>query len=92
LSFLFESATGDPAAPRAASNAGEADRYIDGEIVISTEMAVQSALRYGWSASKEMELYLVHGLLHLCGYDDGTVSERRLMRNRERSILKLAGD
>jgi probable rRNA maturation factor len=34
----------------------------------------------------------VHGLLHLCGYDDQTESERRLMRKRERAILKLLGD
>jgi probable rRNA maturation factor len=92
LSFLFESETGVPVPIRLHSKQSESDRYIDGEIVISAEMAVQSALRYGWSASKEMELYLVHGLLHLCGYDDGTDSERRLMRRRERSILKLVGE
>jgi probable rRNA maturation factor len=92
LSFLFESETGVPVPIRLHSKQCESARYIDGEIVISAEMAVQSALRYGWSASKEMELYLVHGLLHLCGYDDGTDSERRLMRRRERSIMKLVGE
>jgi len=43
------------------------------------------------SASDELALYLVHGLLHLCGYDDLTDVERRLMRKRERAILKFLG-
>jgi probable rRNA maturation factor len=92
LSFLFESEAGDPVKlPKNSSVAGP-DRYIDGEIVISAEMAVHSAVRVGWSASKELELYLVHGLLHLCGYDDQTDAQRRLMRRRERSILRLVGN
>jgi probable rRNA maturation factor len=55
-------------------------------------MASQSASRFGWSPAQELALYLIHGLLHLCGYDDGTEPERRLMRRRERAILKLLGD
>jgi probable rRNA maturation factor len=92
LSFLFESEADQPidAGPR--SRPRQNGRYIDGEIVISAEMAAQTAVRFGWSASQELELYLVHGLLHLCGYDDGTDSERRLMRRRERSILRSLGD
>ncbi len=92
LSFLFESETVVLGSIRTHSKKREAERYIDGEIVISAEMAVQSAIRYCWSASEEMELYLVHGVLHLCGYDDGSEAERKLMRRRERSLLKLVGD
>lgn len=77
---------------RPQTGTAQGDRYIDGEIVISAEMATQSAVGFGWSTARELELYLVHGLLHLCGYDDGTGTERRLMRRRERSILKLVGD
>ena len=33
-------------------------------------------------------LYLVHGLLHLCGYDDLTEQELQVMRAREREILQ----
>jgi probable rRNA maturation factor len=92
LSFLFETEADHPVGLGTRSKRRKNDRYVDGEIVISVEMAAQSAVRFGWSASQELELYLVHGLLHLCGYDDGTDLERRLMRRRERSILKLAGD
>ncbi len=64
-----------------------AGRCIDGEVLVSAEMAVQMAARFGWSSRDELTLYLVHGLLHLCGYDDLSPTERRLMRQREREIL-----
>jgi hypothetical protein len=54
-------------------------------------MAAQTAGRFGWSARDELTLYLVHGLLHLCGYDDRTSRERRIMRGRERAILAGLG-
>lgn len=63
-------------------------KAIDGELVVSTETAEREAVVYGWQSLDELTLYLVHGLLHLCGYDDQTESERLLMRDRERVILK----
>jgi probable rRNA maturation factor len=92
LSFLFATEADHAVDEGPIPGPREGDRYIDGEIVISAEMATQSAVSFGWSAAQELELYLVHGLLHLCGYDDSTDTERRLMRRRERSILKLVGD
>jgi len=83
LSFLFES--DDPPAP---AN-GMPAKHIDGEVIVSAEMAGQSAERYGWSAHDELTLYLVHGLLHLCGYDDLTERKRAAMRKREEGILRL---
>ena len=50
LSFLFESEAGDPIESRTRSSVVRPDRYIDGEVVISAEMAVHSAVRVGWSA------------------------------------------
>ena len=64
---------------------------IDGEIIISAEMAKQSAAEFCWNPGDELVFYLVHGLLHLCGYDDRSDSERRIMRSREREILELCG-
>lgn len=60
---------------------------IAGEIVVSTEMAQRMAREYDWPVAAELALYLVHGLLHLCGYDDLTPDERRLMRQREQAVL-----
>jgi len=62
-------------------------KYIDGEVVISGEAAAQRAREFGWSSADETVLYLVHGLLHLAGYDDCSDNERRIMRSREREIL-----
>jgi probable rRNA maturation factor len=94
LSFLFESSAvtlGRQPKRRGVSDQiaqpRGAGRRIDGEVLVSAEMAVQMAARFGWSARDELTLYLVHGLLHLCGYDDLSPAERRLMRQRERAIL-----
>jgi probable rRNA maturation factor len=38
-----------------------------------------------------LTLYLVHGVLHLCGYDDTSPSEVKLMRRRELEVLERLG-
>ena len=45
------------------------DVELSGELVISTEMAVQTARDLNRDPLDELALYIVHGLLHLCGYD-----------------------
>jgi probable rRNA maturation factor len=62
-------------------------RRIEGELIISLETAQRVAAEEGCSLEAEVVLYLVHGLLHLCGYDDGTEFDRTIMRKRERDIL-----
>lgn len=61
---------------------------IEGEVVASVEMAAQIAPQHGWSPDDELTLYVIHGLLHICGYDDLTESEATLMRQRERAALE----
>ncbi|MEK6260780.1 MAG: rRNA maturation RNase YbeY [Planctomycetota bacterium] len=60
---------------------------LEGELIVSTETALREAAAHGWSPQDEVMLYLVHGLLHLCGYDDLTDEARPAMRVRERDIL-----
>lgn len=96
LSFLLDCeppATDAPAAQTggAASTPRGAGKRIEGEVIVSVEMAAQTAEGFRWSAQDETVLYLVHGLLHLCGYDDLTPGEKRVMRAREREILRLWG-
>src|SRR3954467_8105529 len=43
-----------------------------GEILISTQTAKRQARQFGTSLARELRLYLVHGLLHLSGFDDKT--------------------
>jgi probable rRNA maturation factor len=92
LSFLFEWTPG-PVRKTKNRSSQRVSRgcQIDGEILASAEMAAQMAPQFGWSARDELSLYLVHGLLHLCGYDDQTPRDRRTMRGREQAILKELG-
>lgn len=66
-----------------------AGKSLSGEVIISVEYASRMASEYGWSAAHEVLLYLVHGLLHLCGYDDLSDRDLRIMRAREVEILAL---
>lgn len=61
--------------------------HLEGELVVSTETAHREAAAHGWSEADELVLYVVHGLLHLCGYDDLTDDARPVMRRRERQVL-----
>ena len=63
-------------------------KSISGEIVMSAETAVRAAADCNTSPEYELALYLVHGLLHLCGYDDTSPVEKRLMRRREAEALR----
>jgi probable rRNA maturation factor len=65
--------------------------YLEGEIVASAETATSSALDYKWSAADELLLYVIHGALHLVGYDDTTVKKRTEMRKKEREYLARFG-
>ena len=57
------------------------------EIVVSTETAARMASTHGHSCANEVALYVVHGLLHLCGYDDKAAHDRVKMRQAEREVL-----
>jgi probable rRNA maturation factor len=63
------------------------EERLDGQIVVSAEMARSQAARYGWSPADELLLYIVHGALHLVGYDDATPADRAEMRRQERTVL-----
>lgn len=62
-----------------------------GEIIASGETAVREAKRYHWRAEHELAYYLLHGLLHLCGFDDLDPGPRRAMRRRERQLMQAIG-
>lgn len=58
-----------------------------GEIFISVETALRNARRFGNTLARELELYVVHGLLHLRGFDDRDPAGTRKMRAVEKRIL-----
>jgi probable rRNA maturation factor len=64
---------------------------LSGEIVVSADTAAAGAERFGWSLDEELLLCVVHGALHLAGYDDRSKKKRRAMREREREHLEAFG-
>lgn len=81
LSFRLDD--GDPAA--------DGDEPLEGEIVVSAETAIRRAAEFDWPAGSELVLYVVHGLLHLAGYDDQTDEDRTVMRSHEQAALSACG-
>jgi probable rRNA maturation factor len=67
------------------------DEVVSAELVISAEMAAETARETRVDAWNELALYVVHGLLHLCGYNDETADERAAMRQREDEVLAKEG-
>ena len=61
--------------------------YILGDIVICPDVAREQAMGAGQNVTEEVDLLLVHGFLHLMGYDHVKPQEARSMRHRERKIL-----
>ena len=64
---------------------------LEGEIVVSADTAVAAAEKYGWPAEDELLLYVVHGALHLAGWDDAGEEQAATMRRRERHYLASFG-
>ncbi|MDD2707754.1 MAG: rRNA maturation RNase YbeY [Verrucomicrobiae bacterium] len=64
--------------------------YGDGraDLFISLDTARRQAAEYRQSFERELTLYLVHGMLHLSGFDDRTPEQRRRMRREESWFLK----
>ena len=60
-----------------------------GEVVISAETARRNARRYRHSAAEEIKLLMVHGVLHLLGYDHET--DRGQMNRREHALRRRLG-
>ena len=64
-----------------------------GEIFISVDTARRHARAFGTSLIRELKLYVVHGLLHLHGFDDQTPSEAHKMKAAQERILEnCSGD
>ena len=72
LSFLLDSGSG----------------WLDGEVIVSADTAASQAPQYDSSAEAELLLYVIHGVLHLVGYDDTTPTERKRMLARQRRYLR----
>lgn len=61
-----------------------------GEILISIDTAARQAAEHGQTRDHELALYLVHGLMHLAGWDDHEPAEAAEMSRLQESILRDA--
>ncbi len=70
---------------------GEEGAGPGGELYVSVERAQARALERGVSPERELALYVVHGVLHLCGFDDHDEEDRAAMRRAEARVLAQLG-
>ena len=66
-------------------------RVLSGEVVVCVPEARRQAKLRGLPVERELLLYALHGMLHLCGYDDRTTSAFRTMHRTEDQILTQLG-
>jgi probable rRNA maturation factor len=66
-------------------------RRLSGELVVGAEVAMAQATERGHNVQAELALYVIHGLLHLCGCDDHDAAGAAAMRERERRYLRQLG-
>jgi probable rRNA maturation factor len=65
---------------------GERPSYL-GDVAVSYERAAEQAPDYGHSTADEVATLVVHGLLHLLGYDDAEEGERERMHGRQNVLI-----
>jgi len=63
------------------------DENIEGEIYISFERALEQAKEFNVTLEEEIIRLIIHGLLHLAGYDDLNDSDRNKMKAVEKTLL-----
>jgi probable rRNA maturation factor len=61
--------------------------HLLGDVVISPQVAEEQANKYHHSPEKEMVILLVHGILHLLGFDHEAPEEKSIMNEKENEIL-----
>ncbi|MCZ6479043.1 MAG: rRNA maturation RNase YbeY [candidate division NC10 bacterium] len=64
--------------------------HLLGDVVISVETAARQAKEHGHSLPHELALLLIHGILHLVGYDDSTPATRRRMWTEQARLLAIS--
>lgn len=79
----------DPTTTDVITFEGQPEFGVAGEICVSADTAAAFARTNGKDFSEELTLYVVHGWLHLAGYDDLQPAKKRKMRAAEARAMKL---
>lgn len=64
------------------------DGLTEGEMLISIETVRDNSKRFKVSFENELMRVVIHGLMHLCGYNDKSAKEKRIIREKENHYLK----
>lgn len=64
---------------------------VEGEVIISTDAIIKNARLFKTPVAQELTLYIIHGILHLLGFDDHAPDDIQKMRKEEDKILKYLG-
>jgi rRNA maturation RNase YbeY len=86
LAFSMQEPVGGPAGFVLPEEA--APNYI-GDVAVSLARAREQAATYGHDWTREVEILLIHGLLHLLDYDDSTAAAQARMEARQESLLQF---
>lgn len=62
---------------------------LSGDLFISVDSVRENAIEYGTEFGNELNRVMVHGLLHLIGYDDHTEEDVKTMREKENQYLEI---
>ncbi|MFH1413232.1 MAG: rRNA maturation RNase YbeY [Candidatus Omnitrophota bacterium] len=70
------------------TEAHDAEKKLFADIIISADTALSNSKIFKTDPLYEIHMYVVHGLLHLLGYDDGTLKQRKRMEQKTKQILR----
>ncbi|MEJ5329783.1 MAG: rRNA maturation RNase YbeY [Desulfobaccales bacterium] len=86
IAFPLDAPAG-PEEPPAPSASGPP--RVLGEVVISLETTVRQAQEAGWPWEELLDFYLIHGILHLLGYDHETPAEEAAMEAKAWELMEV---
>lgn len=89
LAQLHADFLADPTTTDVITFEGDPALGVAGEVCVSVDTAARYARDHGHDFATELTLYVVHGWLHLAGYDDLVPAKKRLMRRAEARAMKL---
>ena len=70
----------------------EEDEAIEGDIFISIDRVIDNSSKFRSAPEQELLRVMAHGVMHLCGYNDKSDEEARVMRGKEQEALDLTAE
>ena len=64
-------------------------KVLSGDLSISVDSVRENSIEFGTDFEEELHRVIVHGVLHLIGYDDHTEEDKKVMRQKENYYLQM---